>query len=176
MWRIKFNKPIALRQLKILKIESRNHRASHQRKRPTIFYLRSKPASCLHHCLQDFARLRIASELNLRISTICLDHMYRYSRSKVEMPNFIGSQPVKSGKVLPLEQEIDCRRGRPRTRKLPRQSLQNQIGPVGLAVIAAFGMRLQSELTNPISRIFNHSLSIISYRSSNRSREFQITW
>jgi len=149
---------IPLRQFKIRKIKSGRDRAPHQRERRRVPHPRTEPASCLHHGLEYFPRLRIAAKLNLRISPSFINNMHHQSPARVEVPHLVRAQPVKRREVLAIQQKIDGRGHRPAAPKLRRQSRlsQRQLSPVSLPIVPALRMRDELQFVDPIPRVNNN--------------------
>src|SRR3974377_1102404 len=78
--------------------------------------------------------------------------MYAHLLSEIEMPQLVGVQTMKGGKIAASEQEIDRGRGCARSVKSAAQRLvwQDQTSAVGLPVRTAFGVWFERQASDPV--------------------------
>lgn len=95
-------------QLKITKIKTRCHAATHQRISVRLIYRSCKPAAMWDHQLKDLSQYRIGTDVVCLKLAIGMDNVHRNGRAGIEMPDFIGLDAVKSGKIFAFDEEVDA--------------------------------------------------------------------
>src|SRR6476646_6908849 len=163
MLRINIDQVRSLAQFEVSEIEARRHRTACQRERRGISNLGSKPPLRFYDCLQHLTGIGICAQLNPGITAVRLDHVHGDWTTSMKVPKFIRSQPVESGEIVALEQEVDCRGNQPRPGELWRQCAfgDGQPRTVSLAIVPALRMRDEIEPVDPVLGGLGHAEFIL---------------
>jgi hypothetical protein len=145
---------VALRHLEVCEVKAWCYGATNQRVLIRLFQTGAEPVPGRRHPLELFARFRVLAQFDHAVISSEVDAVKEQGGPGIKVPDLIGSQAMQSGEVFSCEQEVDRRGGTARPSEGGRQSglLDDQRSPVSLAEKAAFGMRLEVQLVDPILR------------------------
>src|SRR5581483_9059681 len=138
------------RDLEAVELEARRHRRPGER--PGAQAARRLPGARRHERLRVLAGEQVRSEPVLGAGVLALDRKQK-RRAAVPVPQLCGIEPVPARHLFSLEQEEDRRRVRP-------PAVAARVA-VGLAVPAAFRMRLEAEMGDDLvggQDLYRHAL------------------
>src|SRR5690606_22612711 len=118
--------------------------------------LRSKPTSGRYYCLECIPGICIPAKTDGTQVTCQVNDMDQKCSAGIKMPYLVTLYPVKRGKILSLQQEVNSRTIRPASRKCVTTCINSAPRPVCFLKIASFGMRQELIITDQLIRRLLH--------------------
>ena len=126
--------------LEVDEIEAGSHIATNKCKAGWVGDVRRKPDTARHGSLPPIC----GADHDFAMPTVDVDHLDRYRRAVVVVPDFVGLQAVKSRERVAWQEIVDRREDASR----PSADIDGSIAPVYLCEVSTFGMRPQTECGN----------------------------